>query len=155
MRRKDKELKDKEIIGQIITNSHICRIAFSNDNIPYIVPVNYGYYKNQLFIHSAKAGKKIDLIRKSPEICFEIENGVELVKGEKACDWTTKYRSVIGFGRISILESINEKIKGLDIVMAQHGKTDKSDYSEALLDNMVILKIDIREMTAKQSEDWE
>ena len=64
---------------------------------------------NQIFIHSAKRGKKIDLIKSNPNICFEIESKHEIITGEKACDWTTKYQSIIGYGKIEILDDIESK----------------------------------------------
>ena len=62
MRRKDKEIKDKFEIETIINRAEVCRIGLSDDNMPYVIPVNYGYRNNCLYIHSASEGKKIDII---------------------------------------------------------------------------------------------
>ena len=62
MRRKDKEIKDKKEIESIIKRAKVCRIALSDNNMPYIIPVNYGYKNNCIYIHSASEGKKIDII---------------------------------------------------------------------------------------------
>ena len=154
MRRKDKEIKDSSIVENILSSAQICRIGFAENNTPYIVPVNYGYEANRLFIHSAKSGKKIELIRKNPNVCFEIELDPEIITGKKACDWTTKYQSIIGYGKIEILEDKAQKIKGLDTIMKQHAYKGKTEYKESLLDKMVILVIHIEKLTAKQSGKW-
>ena len=60
MRRKDKEIKDQQEIESILGKADVCRLAFSDNDIPYIVPVNYGYRDHCLYFHSAKEGKKID-----------------------------------------------------------------------------------------------
>ena len=72
MRRKDLEIKDAKEIEAIIKSGKVCRIALSYDDKPYVVPMNYGYKDNALYFHSAKQGKKIDLIAKNSSVCFEI-----------------------------------------------------------------------------------
>ena len=73
MRRNEREITDPKIIEEIIHQATICRIALYDADYPYIVPLNYGYESGALYFHSAKEGKKIDLIRKNSRVCFEIE----------------------------------------------------------------------------------
>ena len=63
MRRKEKEISDRNIIDDLIKKAMIIRIAMVDDNLPYIVPMNFGYKDNCLYFHSAKEGRKIDLIK--------------------------------------------------------------------------------------------
>ena len=72
MRRKDKEITNFSELEEILNKAKICHLAFLDDHAPYIVPVHYGYKKNHLYIHAATEGKKIDLLRKNPNICFEV-----------------------------------------------------------------------------------
>jgi nitroimidazol reductase NimA-like FMN-containing flavoprotein (pyridoxamine 5'-phosphate oxidase superfamily) len=83
MKKKNQEIIDKRIINEILTCSEICRIAMLDNDSPYILPVNYGYKDNIIYIHSAPEGKKIDLLKKNNKICFEIEQKAEIVKHEK------------------------------------------------------------------------
>ena len=64
MRRKEKEITDHTEIEAILNRSEICRLAMADDNVPYVVALNYGYANNCLYIHCAPEGKKIDMIRK-------------------------------------------------------------------------------------------
>ncbi len=154
MRRKDKEITDKNIIEEILTKSKICRIALTDGEMPYIVPLNFGFSDNCLYFHSASSGRKIDLIQKGGKVCFEIEQESEIIRREVACDWTARYRSVIGYGTIEILTSREDKIHGLDIIMKHYGKTDNA-YLEGNVSRMVILKLTIEEISGKQSGDWD
>ena len=43
MRKQDKEVTDIQLIEEIISRSDVCRIAFADNNIPYIVTMNFGY----------------------------------------------------------------------------------------------------------------
>ena len=154
MRRKEKQIYDKSIIDEILTESHVCRIGFSANNQPYIVPVNYGYTDNTIFIHSAPEGKKIDLIKQNNNICFEIELDSYIIKDNVPCNWTTKYRSIIGYGKISIITDNTEKIKGLNLIMGKYGMAGGCKYQDELLERIIILRIDIEDITAKQSGSW-
>lgn len=58
MRRSDKEIKDKNIIQWILKEAQVCRIALCNDNKPYIIPMNFGFKDNYIYLHSAAEGKK-------------------------------------------------------------------------------------------------
>ena len=77
-----------------------------------------------------------------------------LVKAKKSCGWTTKYRSIIGWGKIEILDDKAGKINGLDIIMTKYGRTEPNDYSDAMLDKTLVLVLTIESFTGKQSGDW-
>ncbi len=150
MRRKDKEITDPAEINDILKTAKTLRLAMADDGVPYIVPLNYGYYDNALYIHCAKEGRKLDILRKNPKVCFEIEAENEVVTGSRACDWTTRYRSLIGYGTMEILESEKDKIAGLDILMKHFGSFNNT-YHPKHVENIVILKMTIESVTGKIS----
>lgn len=151
MRKKDREIKDKKLMESILERATVCRVGLSENNVPYIVPVNFGYRDNCLYFHSAKEGKKIDMIRGNNNVCFEIDIDSEVVKGEKACGWTMKYYSIIGFGRAFFVEGFEEKRKALDIVMEHYAGKSSFEYSEGAVNNAAIIKVEIESMTGKKS----
>lgn len=154
MRRSEREITNKAVIEEILSQASICRLGFAFDNVPYIVPVNYGYRENKIYIHSAPIGEKIDLIKKCKTVCFEIELESEVMKDKVACKWTTRYRSVIGYGTIKIVTDKEEKTRGMDIIMAQHGGPETNTYNSSF-ERMVILELEIDRLTAKQAGEWE
>ena len=86
MRRKDREVKDLNTIKEIISKCEVVRLAMCEDNIPYIVPLNYGYEFDGnnlvLYCHCANSGKKLDIncenikavLRRATEIMFGTVN---------------------------------------------------------------------------------
>jgi uncharacterized protein len=154
MRRFDKEIKDTAIIDEILNQSELCRIGLVDGDEAYIVPLNYGYADGVLYFHSAPLGRKIDLIRKNNKVTFEITFISEILTGEKPCNWTTRYRSVMGTGTMEIRDDRESKILGLDIIMRKYGAAGDQAYDDALLDRMVILKLQIMAVNAKQSGLW-
>lgn len=151
MRRKEKEITEASAIEAIIKKSLVCRLALSDDNSPYIVPLSFGYRDRVLYFHGPLKGKKIDIIRKNQNICFEFDINTEIVKAEDACHWSMKYQSVIGFGKAVLLEDLDEKRKALDIIMSQY--SDRTfQFNDVTLKKIVVIKVEIESMTGKQSE---
>jgi len=154
MRKTNQEIIDKRIIEEVLAQSTICRIAMIDEGEPYLLPFNYGYRDNCIYIHSASRGKKINVLRAHPRVCFEVEQKTDLIKGPRACDWSTLYRSVIGHGEIEIITEFDKKREGLEIIMAQHGGSEFTDFKEKNVEAVVILKLTIDSLTGKQSNNW-
>lgn len=109
MRKSNQEIKDPAILDQILSKAVVCRVAMMDGDLPYIVPFNFGYREGCIYIHSAPEGKKIDLIKKNNRVCFEAEETAEIVKKDRACKWSTRYRSVVGYGTMEILSDERSK----------------------------------------------
>ncbi|MBC8420174.1 MAG: pyridoxamine 5'-phosphate oxidase family protein [Desulfobacterales bacterium] len=150
MRRKEKEILDREEIESIIKKADVCRLAFSVDNRPYIVPLNFGYKEKCLYFHTASVGKKIDMLTTNNNVCFELDVDCALVKSENPCDWTMKYRSVIGHGKAFVLTDAEEKRRALDIIV-EHYSGIANEYDEKRVNRLAIIKVEIQSMTGKKS----
>lgn len=150
MLRKEKEITDQAAIESIINNAAVCRIALSDDNNPYIIPVCFGYKSRTLYFHCAHSGKKLAVIRQNPKVCFEMDEDVELKKAELPCNWGLKYKSVIGFGKAVIIDATKEKESALSIIM-KHYSNEEHSFPGAMVDKTTVVKIFIETITGKQS----
>ena len=156
MRRKDREVTEMEEIQQIFDECKVCRIGIMDENGPYIVPVNYGYVREEgkviLYIHGAREGKKIDLIRKNANVGVEIDYRHELVEGDTACQYSYYYASIIGKGAASIIDNPREKLKALNVIMKhQTGRTFDEFQKNPNLEKVVaIIRIDLNEYNCKK-----
>ena len=150
MRKKEKEITKKSAIETVIAKSLVCRLALSDNDSPYVVPLSFGYKDKVLYFHGSQKGTKIDIIKKNPKVCFEFDTDTEIVKAEDACRWTMRYRSVIGFGKAMFLEDIEEKRKALDIIMSQYSNRI-FQFDDAILKKTGVIKVEIESMTGKQS----
>ena len=150
MRRKEKEITDKKEIEKILQESNVCRLAMVDGDKPYMVPMNFGYRDACLFFHSAKEGRKIDVIQKNPNVCFEVDQLIRLKKAKLACDWGAEFKSVIGSGKAHLLEDSKEKRQALNIIMSQY--SDRTfEYPDEILEKTLVIKVIIDRMTGKQS----
>lgn len=154
MRRKDREIVDFSKVIEILDASEVCRLGFVDGEEVYIVPMNYGYEldgeKIVFYFHGAGDGRKIDLIRKNSKASFEIDLKHELVKGEKACDFSYKYQSLMGVGNIGIVKDEEGKIHGLDVLMNKFAQGKKLEYNEALLNRMAVIKLEVETWSCKE-----
>jgi nitroimidazol reductase NimA-like FMN-containing flavoprotein (pyridoxamine 5'-phosphate oxidase superfamily) len=153
MRRKDREIKDKALIEQFIAKEQIIRIAFYDNGDLYIVPLNYGFiYENDKYVfyfHGAKAGRKFELSKSSPMVGFEIDGKYELLQADVACDYSAKFQSVIGTGRLSIIEDYEEKIKGLNALMNHISGKSEWDYSKDMVDAVAVFRLEVDKLSCK------
>jgi hypothetical protein len=150
MRRKEREIKDQKEIERILKVCSVCRLAMVDEDRPYLVPMNFGYRDGALYLHSSREGKKIDLIRKNPHVCFEVDEIIRFRKAERACDWGVEYESVIGSGIAVFLADPEGKRRAFDTIMAQYSD-GAYDYPDSMLEGTLVIKIEIETMTGKKS----
>ena len=150
MRRKEKEIKDTVQINEIIKNARVCRLGLSDGKRPYVVPLCFGYKDNCLYFHSAGQGRKINMIKKNPLVCFEFDNLVKINKAKDACEWGMTYQSIIGEGSASMVLDPAEKKMALDTIMRQYSGRE-FEYTRESIEKTAVIRVDIDRMTGKQS----
>ena len=150
MRRKDKEITSREEIETIIRRSNVCRLAMIDGDEPYIVPMNFGYLNNRLYFHSARQGRKLDILRRNNRICFEFDIDHRVVEGDRGCEWGFGYQSVIGTGKVSFIDAPEAKKEALAIIMRQY--SDQTfEYAERAVNKTVVFSVAIETMSGKRS----
>ena len=151
MRRTDKEIADRNEIDEVIRDAHVCRLAFAVNDEPYIVPISFGFDGRSLYFHTAMSGKKIDFMETNSRVCFELERNVEVRRhASNACKWTFSFESVVGYGSVSELDSIEEKIEGLNQIML-HYSNQRWEFEAANLGATRVWRVAIESVTGKRS----
>ena len=84
MRRKDREITDICAILELVSECKVCRLAMTDGGVPYIVPLNYGYeYADgalTFYFHSAKEGRKLEILKRTPRYASSWTAGASLLK---------------------------------------------------------------------------
>src|SRR5512140_1677148 len=137
MHRSEREIKDPAEIDAILRTAPVCRIAMAAGGRPYVVPVNFAVNCDHLYFHCARKGKKIEMLRDNPSVCFEADIPGDLRGSETACSWGMRYKSVIGFGESYFIEDRSEKKKALGILMKKYAGGDSFSYDDAILDKVL------------------
>ena len=155
MRRQDRAITGiGEILG-VIERCKVCRLGLSVNGQPYVVPLNFGYTFAHnaltLFFHSAREGRKIDMIRQNNRACVEMDCDHELLEADSACGHSFAFSSIIGFGTIEFIDSVEGKTQALDILMKHQTGTDTPhSYSEAHLAAVCVYRMHVTELTGKR-----
>jgi nitroimidazol reductase NimA-like FMN-containing flavoprotein (pyridoxamine 5'-phosphate oxidase superfamily) len=153
MRKKEREVSDLFELVSIISRCDVCRVAFADKDLPYIVTMNFGYVPGEpgcLYFHCAKEGRKLEMIRKNNYVCFEMDTDHEITKGNEACDYGMKYSSIVGYGSISEVSDNREKIFGLNTIMEHYAGKGDFSYSPEKVKQTTLLRLEIKEMTGKR-----
>lgn len=107
----------KEEMLTLLKEQLIGRLACQGDGQLYLVPVSYAYRDDCIYIRSQE-GHKIDIMRRNPDVCFEVDNVTDMAN----------WRSVVLWGRFEELENENRK-KGVDILMQRHMPMNSSSLA--------------------------
>lgn len=150
MRRNRQQLSREEcerILGRC--TSGVLAVA-GDGGYPYAVPLSYVYADGAIIFHSAMQGHKVDAIRRDNRCSFCVIEQDDI----KPAEFTTYFRSVIAFGRISILENTDEKVQALRLLGRRYSPGDESGLQHEIdksLDHVLLLRLDIDHLSGKQA----
>lgn len=153
MRRKEKELTEKVVQEEILRQAEVGRLGTSVDGVPYVVPMNFCYVEDIIYLHSFRDGKKIKAIQSNPKVCFEVDDG-EIIKGDAPCDYSWRYTSVIANGVATIVEDKDERLRGLRLISDKYSPGKGAMITPEIMEknkHVWIIRIDIHEMAGKKS----
>lgn len=153
MRRNDREITDKVEIINVLNDCDTLRIAMKGEEYPYVVPVSFGTEvvddRLIIYFHCAKEGMKLGLIQANGNVCFE--GDIFLGYEQTAHGITTRYRSVMGFGKCLIVENTDEIMTGLRCITEHCGFSDYPVEQCAGLQHLNVCRIDVVSITGKNN----
>ena len=152
MTRREREVTDINKILEILDKAKVIRLGLVDGDEAYVVPMNYGYtYEDgrlTFYLHGARRGKKLDLIRQNPKVFFELDCDIVPFEGDVACKYGITYSSVMGRGTAVIVDDVEEKMKALTYLMKTQTSKD-FQFNEKLVSVVAVIRIDVKEFTAK------
>ena len=153
MRRKDREILDKDEIFDVLKRCDTIRIAMLGEGFPYVVPVSFGMEvfegRAVLYFHCAREGMKNDLLRAHPQICVEGDIFICVETTEHGI--TARYESVIGFGKCEFVTDPDEIIHGLKLLTEHYGYHGYPLDRCAGLQHLHVGKIVLDQITGKRN----
>jgi nitroimidazol reductase NimA-like FMN-containing flavoprotein (pyridoxamine 5'-phosphate oxidase superfamily) len=139
-------------LEEIINQSEVCYMGMVDENgLPYTVPFNFAYEDSVLYFHSAPFGKKIDILKKKPDVCIAFSLGHELHHHdvEVGCSYSMKYRSVLAYGKVEFIEDIEQKTSWMNKIMLKYTQREFK-YSLPAITNVACYRVVIEKMTGKK-----
>lgn len=154
MRRKDRKVTDVKNIREILEMCKTCHLAMIDGDEPYVLPMSYGYEIQDsalvLYFHSAKEGRKIDILTKNNKVCFEMCcEGEPLYAKETPCNSGYYYSSIHGFGRVSFVNDTEEKCHALTLIMRRQAG-ENICFTEKQAESVCVFKAVSIDFTGKR-----
>ncbi len=150
MRREQREIKDINLIADLINNTNTIRIGINDTPFPYVVPVSFGYEiidsKITFYFHGAKIGKKAELLASNQYVCIEGDIFNRYMDTIRSV--TCLYESFIGYGKCELLENEKAIIHGLQLILDHCGYCNHKIDSKYLPATNVY-KVQLQSITAK------
>lgn len=158
IRRKDRAVTDETEIRHLVEQAKILHLGLMDGDYPYVVPLHYGYaYSNAdhafvFYMHGAKVGHKIDLIRHSANAFVEIETNIAPISGEDdPCRYGSLYASFMGRGTVTLVEEIREKKEALYRLMLHQTGRDFA-FTDQMASSVAVIKVMVTDYTAKANQ---
>lgn len=150
MRRKNQALSMAECEKILRKSTSGVLAVAGDDGYPYAVPLSYVYEDSRFFFHCAKAGHKLDAIRRETKASFCVIDRDEVVPQE----YTTYFRSVIAFGRARVLEEETEKRQALEKLAARYSPAypqGREREIDRLFQQVCMIELTVEHMTGKEA----
>jgi len=148
---KNRALSNTRDLLDIIQSCDVCYVSMvDNENKPYVIPMNFGFADNTILLHSAKQGKKIEILKNKPNVCivFSTDHQLRWQNEDVACSWSMKYRSVLAYGKVNFVDDIAEKQTLLHQFM-KHYSPKEFKYSKPSLEEVQVIKVPVDKMEGR------
>lgn len=141
-------LTEKEI-DNLLTHQVTGRLACVTDDKAYIVPINYFYKDFTVYAHSA-AGKKIDMMRQNPNVCFQVDEISSIFRWQSAIVWGTFEEITDPVKKQRAMQGITHRLMPFVTTPAghpSHGIASRESDLENL--DLIVYKIMVTEKTGR------
>jgi len=154
------EIKDKEVIYDVLDKAEYGTLALSVDDIPYAVPINFVRIDHDIYFHGALKNKKMKMLSQNPKVSFSVVENYALIDSDfsttegLACPATQFFKSVSMEGVASTVKSREEKAKVFTALMQKlQPKGGYKPFSDAEYDSAIkataVVKIELSHLSCK------
>jgi uncharacterized protein len=151
MRRAESEITDQGALEEVLHGADLLFLALRSEPAPYVFPVCFGHDAGTLYVHGARVGTKIDILRNHPVVGFSACAPMTVTGGPAPCAFSAAARSIVGTGRARIVEDDEERLRGLDAIMRHYGVGGPFVYQAGSLARTSVIAIHIDTLHGKST----
>ncbi|HDR50650.1 MAG TPA: pyridoxamine 5'-phosphate oxidase family protein [Mariniphaga anaerophila] len=144
-------IENRDKIDEIITSCKTCYVAMSENDRPYVLPMNFALDGDVVILHSAQSGRMWETVKKNSHVCINWTQGEELAWQDErsGCSYRVKSKSVLVEGAVEFVDNYDEKERCLHLLMAQYSDR-KFKFNAPAVKNVGIIKVRIEKISAKE-----
>ncbi|HSB84621.1 MAG TPA: pyridoxamine 5'-phosphate oxidase family protein [Nitrosarchaeum sp.] len=144
------QIKSQQKIQEFLNQEHVGRISSIDENgYPQIIPMNFVYLNNSIYMHSHIKGEKIENIHRNNKVGFEVDRELEFLPSyfedpKDASLADTLYISVVIKGKAMLVSDKKEKTLALNGLMEKYqpeGKYEPIQPTMKVLDGVAVIKV--------------
>ena len=143
---------DKATILSILLEGLVCHISYIHENQPFLLPHLYAVKNNKIYIHGSVGSFMLRALKNEINLCFSVTLIDSLVLARSAFHHSVNYRSVVLFGKATLVENEQEKTEALE-ALTEHvipGRWAEARWPNASeLKQTIVLSLPIEEASAK------
>jgi len=150
LRRKKRAITDEEARELLATCKRGVFAVNGDDGYPYAIPVNYFFdaEHDKIYFHGAKAGHKVDALKRDDKVCFTVYGNEAFEEG----DWAPYLHSVIVFGRCKLVADAGQTEDRVRELALKYYPTKEEAEAEIVkgIHAVQLYEITIEHMTGKR-----
>jgi nitroimidazol reductase NimA-like FMN-containing flavoprotein (pyridoxamine 5'-phosphate oxidase superfamily) len=143
---------DRETVYGILDEGFICHVGFVVDGRPVVIPTGYARVDDKLYIHGSQASRMLRTLAGGIDGCVTVTLIDGLVLARSAFHHSMNYRSVVVFGRATLVDDPQEKMSAL-VALSEHivpGRwNDVREPTELEMKQTTVLSLTLEEASAK------
>jgi nitroimidazol reductase NimA-like FMN-containing flavoprotein (pyridoxamine 5'-phosphate oxidase superfamily) len=148
----DRARYDRETVYRILDEGFVCHVGFAVDQKPYVIPTSYWRIEDTLYIHGSAASRMLRALEGGLDVCVTVTLVDGLVLARSAFHHSVNYRSVVAFGRATVVSDAREKMEALyafseHVVPGRWGEVRRPTEGE--LKATLVLRLPLEEVSAK------
>lgn len=120
IRRSGKAVTDKAVVTNLLQTAHVGYLGLADQGNPYVVPMNFVWHQEMVYLHGAEAGKKAALIGQSAKAVFTVAKDYGIIADPVPAHVGTAYLSVMVFGQIEVVVDLEEATSALDVMLNKY-----------------------------------
>ncbi len=152
VRRDDRAVYDREAIHDILDEAYYAHVGFISNGSPVVIPMLHARIDDTLYLHGGPASRIMRTLKDGPEICVTVTILDGLVLARSAFHHSANYRSVMAFGRPTVIRDLDERRAVLDAYtdkLVPERRPHLREMTDTEVRGTVVLSISLEEASAK------
>lgn len=159
MRRPLLACNDQDKISAFLSSATTGYLGLTDNSEPYVVPLNFVWWKGAVYIHGAESGRKMEIINRNKRICFTVSENFGTMVNPVPAKTDTSYMSVMIFGEIEIVADLSEATAAMQKLLDKYvpsyfsaplSKHHVDSYRSSMGSRTIVMKIIPKVITAKE-----
>ena len=159
IRRQDRAIADDAWIAEFLQKADYGVFATCKNGQPFTVARNFAYdpQRHAIYFHGARKGRTFENVGNGTSVNLNVSEMGEWIVADRAMNFGVLYKGVVVFGRLTVVEDVDESKHGLQLIMDKHFPTLRPgvDYEAATDDDLkvtAVFRVDIDAWSGKEKK---